>query len=258
MKSLLSYKVEKMNKKTKNIKQQGQVALMVILASALILTLGLSASRQATVETKIDTDQEMLKKAFNAAESGIEHYFGTGSTKYTGDELQGSANLNVKNFGDSQKLSFNSVTLPGDTEYFWLVDRQINGSLGSNYYSTSNPSISICDLDKKTGTYKISYFYLSGSTYTRSNQVVTTDSTGCIDGGFNLLAGNSLLLTVTPIGWASKIQLGGSTNFPIQGEEISSTGMVSGVNNTVTILNRYEVPGFMLEAITSGGKVTNN
>ena len=151
MKSLLSYKVERMNKKTKNIKQQGQVALMVILASALILTLGLSASRQATVETKIDTDQEMLKKAFNAAESGIEHYFGTGSTKYTGDELQGSANLNVKNFGDSQKLSFNSVTLPGDTEYFWLVDRQINGSLGSNYYSTSNPSISICDLDKKTG-----------------------------------------------------------------------------------------------------------
>jgi len=61
-----------MNKiqKHKTNNQQGQVVLMVLLASALILTLGLSASRQATVETKIDTDQEMLKKAFNAAISG--------------------------------------------------------------------------------------------------------------------------------------------------------------------------------------------
>lgn len=244
-------------KQDKYLNQRGQVVLMVLLASALILTLGLSASRQATVETKIDTDQEMLKKAFNAAESGIEHYFGTGSTKYTGDDIQGSANLSVKSFGDSRKISFNNVTLPGGTEYFWLVDRTITGTLGTNYYSTNNPSISICDQDKKTGTYKISYFYLSGTTYTRTNQTLTTDSTGCIAGNFNLSAGRSLLLTVTPIGFASKVQLGGSTNFPIQGEEISSTGMVSGVNNTVTILNRYEIPTFMLEAITSGGKVTN-
>jgi len=212
-------------KQDKYLNQRGQVVLMVLLASALILTLGLSASRQATVETKIDTDQEMLKKAFNAAESGIEHYFGTGSTKYTGDDIQGSANLSVKSFGDSRKISFNNVTLPGGTEYFWLVDRTITGTLGTNYYST--------------------------------NQTLTTDSTGCIAGNFNLSAGRSLLLTVTPIGFASKVQLGGSTNFPIQGEEISSTGMVSGVNNTVTILNRYEIPTFMLEAITSGGKVTN-
>ena len=248
-----------MNKiqKHKTNNQQGQVVLMVLLASALILTLGLSASRQATVETKIDTDQEMLKKAFNAAESGIEHYFGTGSTKYTGDDIQGSANLSVTSFGDSQKLSFNYVTLPGGTEYFWLVDRLTDGTLGTSYYSTNNPSISICDRDGKTGKYKISYFYLSGATYTRTNQTLDTDSTGCIAGNFNLSAGRSLLLTVTPIGFASKIQLGGSTNFPIQGEEISSTGMVSGVNNTVTILNRYEIPTFMLEAITSGGKVTN-
>lgn len=243
-------------------KSKGQVVLMVLLASALILTLGLSASRQATIETRIDTDQEMLKKAFNAAESGIEHYFGTGSTSYDGDDIQGSASLDVKSFGNKQKLSLNSVTLEGSSDYFWLVDRLPDGNLGSGYYSTSNPTISICDQDGKTGSYRINYFYLLGSSYVKFSETFKTDSTGCVPGGFDLSLGRSLLIAITPIDFASKIQLGGSTNFPIQGEEIASTGMVSGVNNTVTVLNRYEIPHFMLETvtaagITSSGKVTN-
>ena len=61
-----------MNKKIQGLR--GQVVLMVLLASALVLVLGLSAAKQATIETNFDTAQEFLKKAFNAAESGIEYY----------------------------------------------------------------------------------------------------------------------------------------------------------------------------------------
>ena len=108
-------------------KMSGQVVLMVLLASALILTLGLSASKQATVETKIETDQELLKKAFNAAESGIEYYLGTGSTNYNGGENEGSASLSTKIVGDSETLSFGNMTLNGSFDYFWLVNHNIDG-----------------------------------------------------------------------------------------------------------------------------------
>jgi len=245
-------------KKNKLNKQSGQVILMVMLASALILTLGLSASRKATVETKIDTDQELLKKAFNAAESGIEYYLGTGSTLYgSADSTDGSANLSVKSLGDTQKLSFGNVTLSGGVEYFWLVNHVENGGVGSTYYSVSDPTINVCALGTgATGSFKIDYFYKTGTTMAKSSVVSPVDSTGCVK-DFSLAAGNSMLVTVSPIGFSPKIEIQGSANFPIQGEEISSTGTVNGINNTVTVVNKFDIPTFLLEAVTSGGNVSN-
>ncbi len=245
----------KENKIRNTKKQSGQVVLMVLLASALVLTLGLSSSRQATVETKIDTDQELLKQAFDAAESGIEYYLGTGSTNYDGGQDQGSANLAVKTVGDSESLSFNNVVLDGEIDYFWLVGHNSDGSLSDNYYSLRTDGLNICTVNGENATFKINYFYKNGANYGVKSSKLTT-STGCIS-NFGLTDGNSLLLSVMPIGSSHKIKLTGSQQFPVQGEEISSTGLVQGVNNTVTVLNRYVVPSFLLEAVTSGGDVTN-
>ena len=242
----------------KNIKQEkGQVVLMVLLASALVLTLGLSASRQATVETKIDTDQELLKKAFNTAESGIEYYLGTGGTSYNTGTNGESASLSVKPVGDSETLSFGNVTLDGGIDYFWLVKHNDDGSLSSEYYSTpTNPnSLNICTVDGVNATFKINYFYKSGAEY-KVQQLTVTTVNGCIS-NFDLTAGNSLLLSIMPIGSSVKIKLTGPVKFPQQGEEISSVGKVEGVNNTVTVLNKYFVPTFLLDAVTSGGDVTS-
>lgn len=246
-----------MSKKIKrNItKEKGQVVLMVLLASALILTLGLSASKITTTETQIDTDQELLKKAFNTAESGIDYYLATGETTYqSGDE---TASLEVTNLGEVNDLSFNSVILEGDQEYFWLVNHNDDGSLGSEYYSGSNSSVNICTIDNPAvTTLKIDYFYLNGGSYGVSRLVQTTND-GCVE-NFDISNGglwNSLLLVVTPIDGNTKIKLLGSGKFPVQGKEISATGKVEGVNNTVTILNRYEA--FLTEAVVAGGNVTS-
>lgn len=232
----------------------GQVVLMVLLASALVLTLGLSASRQATVETKIDTDQELLKKAFNTAESGIEYYLGTGETNYESGE-SGSADLLVKTVGDSETLSFGNVILDGGIDYFWLVGHNSDGTLSNNYYSNETTGLNICTVNGENATFKVNYFYKSGLNYLVKS-VVSTTIGGCLS-NFDLTAGDSLLLSVMPVGSNVKIKLTGSAKFPIQGEEISSTGLVEGVNNTVTVMNKYTIPTFLLEAITSGGDVTN-
>jgi hypothetical protein len=248
-----------MTKKIKNIKKQaGQVVLMVLLASALVLTLGLSASKQATVETKIETDQELLKKAFNAAESGIEYYLGTGNTNYSGGESNGLADLAVKIVGDSKTLSFGNMTLDGSFDYFWLVNHNEDGTLGNEYYnSISNPhNLNVCTVDRSQAKLKISYFYKSDLGVYGVKNVDEDTVSGCIS-NFDLSSGNSLLLSVIPLGKSVKLELTGGVNFPVQGEEISSTGKVSGVNNTVTVVNKYVVPEFLLEAVSSGGDVTN-
>lgn len=250
-------------KKNKLNKQAGQVVLMVLLASALVLTLGLSASKQATIETKIDTDQELLKKAFNVAESGIEYYLGTGSTNYDGGESQGSANLVVKPVGESQVLSFGNMILDGEIDYFWLVEHNASdGSLLQTpeaFYSRQTEGLNICTVGGENATFKINYYYKSDLNYKVKSSVVTTSS-GCVS-NFNLkvddLTVDSLLLSVMPIGSNNKIKLTGSERFPGQGKEISSTGKIQGVNNTITILDKYVVPNFLLEAVTSGGDVTN-
>jgi hypothetical protein len=231
-------------------KMSGQVVLMVLLASALILTLGLSASKQTTVETKIETDQELLKKAFNAAESGIEYYLGTGETNYS----DGLANLSVANVGGSDSLSFGNMTLDGNLDYFWLVGHKNDGSLDINYYSGSSPNIKVCAISGSPTSFKLSYYYKDGSGKYQVENVNETVSGGCVT---KSLTGNSLLLSVMPIGDDAKIEISGTGNFPSQGEEIRSTGIVEGVNNTVTVINKYVVLDVLLEAVSSGGDVTN-
>ena len=56
----------------KIIRQKGQVALIVLVISALALTLGLSLSDKIRSGVKISKDDELLQKAFDAAESTLE------------------------------------------------------------------------------------------------------------------------------------------------------------------------------------------
>lgn len=146
----------------------GQVVLMVLLASVLVLTLGLSAARQTTVETSIDTDQELLKRAFNAAESGIDYYLKTGNTQYgTSDSPEGSSILTKENLGGNDKtLIFNRKIGSEDSEFFWLVNHTDSGNIGTTFYSDSDSTIDICSSDLTTPVnFKIDYFYKEGSYY---------------------------------------------------------------------------------------------
>ena len=234
------------------------MVLMVLLASALVLTLGLSASKQATVETKIETDQELLKKAFNAAESGIEYYLGTGEVDYDAGENGGVADLRVSDVGGSDTLTLGNTVLNGSLDYFWLVSHNGDGSLAGDYYSITSSTVRVCADVGEPDSFKLGYYYLEGGEYKVKNLDEGTDGEGCVDVDLKVTPlSNSLLLSVMPIGDDAKIKISGSSNFPSQGEEISSTGIVEGVNNTVTVINKYVVIDVLLEAVSSGGDVSN-
>lgn len=54
------------------MKTKGQVALIVLLMSSLVMVIGLTISRRTVGQVKIDTSLEQYKQAFNAAESGMD------------------------------------------------------------------------------------------------------------------------------------------------------------------------------------------
>lgn len=257
-----------MKNKIKNNLRKGQVAIIVMLVSALMITLGLSLSKKTTVETKIDYNEEALKKAFNAAESGIDYYLATGQKTYSSTDKLSEATVATENIGGgANTLNFNEFTPQNGVQYFWLTDHASDGSIGSGYYLGN---FEIC-ADNFLGSIEISQFYLSGGTYgvkrygydfDNANHIndfqdnFASDCTNPIASG-----GNTILVTVTPIFAGAQIYLTGTATFPIQGERINSTGsagVVFGEAGEETKINkklvrerRYKFPYFLLSGIVS-------
>lgn len=248
-----------MNKK--NNKNSGQVVLMVLLVSALMLTLGLSVSKNTVTETKIDTDEDLLKQAFNTAESGVEYYLATGNKQY--NETGSNATVTTLNIGGGNEVSSTGVVLSGEPFSFWLVNHNVDRTIGSDRY---NGNINqICVDSSFTGGIKVDLFTFNGTSYTVNRQGYNMNGGSNVN-GFTAVSGNctglinvtgGMLLVVTPIGGSTKVTINGDTAFPSQGEEITSVGqMNSGVNTKITVLNRFnEIPPFMLESIVSGDSV---
>lgn len=261
-----------MKNKIKNNLRKGQVAIIVMLVSALMITLGLSLSKKTTVETKIDYNEEALKKAFNAAESGIDYYLATGQTTYRSTDNLSEANVAIENIGGGSRLDFDEFTAKNGVQYFWLVGHDTNGSL-SVYH---NGNFQIC-ADSFGGSMEISQFYLSGGVYgvkrygydfNASNRVnefenrIGQNCTPTIASG-----GNTILVTVTPIFAGTEIYMTG-TNFPIQGERINSTGSAgvifdgsdesSKINKKLVRERRYKFPYFLLSGIVSESSVLSH
>jgi len=249
-----------------NKQNKGQIAIIVLLASAIILTLGLSASKTAITDTKVDTDEELLKEAFNTAESAINNYLtDSNKTNYT---TEGSgANIVATQIGGNniKEISSEGVVSANTNQLFWLVNHNENGDIGSTYY-TQNSTLTIKVDDDFTGALKIDYFYKNGTTYSVTRSGYNFSSTNPIVNNFNNIslkeidiAINSedpLLLAITPLGSATSLTISGPADFPSQGEEIMATSITdSGVKTQIKTRYVYQFPSFMLDAITARGGV---
>lgn len=238
---------------------QGQIAIIILLASAIVLTLGLSASKTAVTDTKVDTDEELLKEAFNTAESAINNYLNVGETNYT---VVGSGATIVSTpigGGSVQSLSSEGVVPANKNQLFWLVNHNENGSVGTEYYGGDSITLTV-DSDF-TGALKIDYFYKNGITYsvTRSgynfnSSIVTNfiNNGGSKEVIIPIGSEDSLLLAVTPLGAATSLTITGNSPFPSQGEEIAASSSTdNGVKTQIKTRYVYQLPSFFLDAITA-------
>ena len=142
---------------------KGQVALVVLLVSALMLTLGLSVSKQTTTEIKIDTDEELLKQAFNAAESGVDYNLSTGENVFYSPDLKSKAEITVANIGETSVLNSDGMVNSNDSFSFWLVNHDSSENIGTVYYS--GVGVTICVDSTFNKAIKVDYFYLKSGQY---------------------------------------------------------------------------------------------
>jgi hypothetical protein len=268
--------------------KKGQIALIVLIISAIVMTVGLSLSRKSVVETKITTDEELLKQAFNAAESGVDYYLGTGKVGFTSPDGQSMARVTVNNIGGGQQIvNLGGTTLRNNNNFIWLMGHKADGSLDPTINMNGMSGLTVCVDNAFNGSLKVEYFYLNAAVYSvyRTGFNIGTagrvsgyaDITGgsCLVSGMksvflgSMSAGTPLLLVVKPIADDTKIVVSTTgANFPSQGVEISSIGTagnVTGVgssgamvNREVNVINQYIIPSFMLDAITAAGNVLSN
>lgn len=250
----------KLNMKIKNKQNKGQVAIIVLLASAILLTLGISASKQTVTDTKIETDEEALKEAFNTAESGINNYLNIGSTTYT---AEGSgATVDSATIGGGNSIASEGKVIFNSNQLFWLVNHD-NGDIGATYYGGATVTLSFDT--NYTGALKIDYFYIDGIDYKVKRWGYNCNNDTVVSGferkngdsiQLDLPLGESLLISVTPIGQSTTLTLSGNSNFPQQGEELTSTGVTSsGVKTQVKTRYIYQIPSFFMEAVTAANVI---
>lgn len=274
---------------------RGQIALIVLLISAVMMTVGLSVSKRAVVETRVDSDEESLKQAFNAAESGIENYLKTGALEYISKDGRSNATVIGETIGGGASLNYDEFTVSNSSVYYWLRDHKADGTI--NYGSGFDGSdLRVCVEDGFTGTLKVDFFYRTpGNTYlvwrngynfgaspNRVNGYVDSGYQACtgrtgakevVLTGVPIVGNTPLLIVVKPIFSGTRISVRTATvgaTFSVQGQKVSSTGKVgavgsgssgesgSGSSQVIKVNTGYFLPAFMIEAVNAEGSVLSN
>ena len=185
-------------------KTNGQVAIIVLLLTALALSFGLSTTRQSVFDTRIESDTQDQRRAFNAAESAIDNYIGSnGANVEYGSSIGTSATITQKDIvgvskGGAVVLEYPDFVSFGQRSYFWLMGHNSDGSLDpSTYYGSA--TVGVCsDASFYGGLYiEIVYRDASGPTpiYTVERVANNIRLSGINSGG-----GNFSSKSTTPCG----------------------------------------------------------
>lgn len=273
--------------------QKGQVALIVLLIMAAALTLGLATSKKVVVDTKLDKDEELLKQAFNAAESGVETYLGSGSKQYLSSDRGSQAQVQTQNIGAGTTLLSGGAVPANTAAIFWMVphnnDAQHTVNWGGAY---SGSSVVLCVSTTFDRSIKINYFYrTAGNVINVDRFVYNLSNSGsrvqnglfsspgaaggaCVDTNYRSavtlnLHGTPGLITATPLFGNTPLMLTNQSGiaFPIQGEMINSVGSAGDVNQNVgaqrvvQVQHTYAATStllqYILEGLESAGGITN-
>ncbi len=262
--------------------EKGQVALVVLLVSAVTLMLGLTASRKSTIDISIGHDQELSAKAFAAAEAGLEYALSEisadniDSSYYWDSPAAGSeASVLLSELGGGGSYYPSDTYQPGEMAYFWLR----NPTDFSEYYSPR--TIGLCWESGSDQAFVAHLFYNNGS-YAVVRGAVDEDAgrrglngfaapSGSVtcDSGFegsiydftaNVGVNEVMLLVIMPLYESTRLGIvstGG--NIPAQGYEITSTGTSANVSRALLMNYGWPIPPYyMVDGVFSGTSVTGN
>jgi hypothetical protein len=269
--------------------QGGQVALVVLLVSAVTLMLGLTASRKGTVDTNIGHDQELSAKAFAAAEGGLEYVLSQLAVGNIVDFYRWPEEGGLSSAGSRAEVelietgggtSFYALDnyQAGETAYFWLrnptnfSERYGSQEIGLCWETGDNQALAI-HLFYDDGSYGVTRLAIDEEAGRRSlNGFVDPGTLGvqsCAVGYEGLVYNYSadvgldeaVLLVVMPLYNSTRLGVvarGGSV-LPAQGYEITSRGVAANVQRRLRMNYGWPVPPYyFVDGVFSGSSISSN
>ncbi len=248
--------------------QKGQILLVVILATVITLTVGLSAVTRTITNTRLSTEEANSQRALSAAEAGIEELvnnqalLGSGVQKTLSNGAIFSANA-VPIQGTQIVLNDSNTILKDDGADVWLSTHPDFGSpkWGGTFtvYWKNN---AVNDAENCPKNAAIEIIILSGSD--KNNPTVTRESydpcasrkgnnnfkTPNLSGGiikgvsFNnrsdpISIANGFIARIIPLYANTQIAVTGSVALPVQGYIIDSTGTSGSTSRQVRVYQGF-------------------
>lgn len=244
-----------------NKSQSGQILLIIVLISSVLLTIGLSLSQVGSNETKISKLEEESKKTFQAAEAGIENFIQNNAGNYYYDKSNNigiGVSVNIINSNQKSAKEFITPLIKKDEQYtFYLIDYpdlvagnsnswtgnsldiyfNSNKSSQCDTSSSSEPAIELTLIydDSSTSGYELKKYLVdncSGRIGTPNLTVSSGDSDYLRKTTLSITESNPKVLIVRNIFSDTKIKFIGNTDLKNQGKYITSTAQST--NNNVT------------------------
>jgi hypothetical protein len=237
--------------------EEGQAALVIVLVSIIILTIGIAAAAHTTSDLRMTSQLEESVAALAAAEAGLELALLNG-TSGTWREPPvppyiAGATYTVTQIPDvpaETVYSLGAISL-GDVRTIWMVDNPADPLSGTSYIGDI-----LVEWDPNTAEVEfIAYYLEAGEILVRRWYVSAGDTVG-INSADPPLADNWILLRVRPIKEnLTNVNVSNyNASFPSQGQYIESIGQTaSGITRTLSSTRWHDnIPSVLDYVLYSG------
>lgn len=255
--------------------QKGQVLLIVVLTIVVALTVGLSLASRTVTNVRNSAEDTNSKKAFSAAEAGIEQSLKSGLeiTNQQIDNLTSIKQVTIDtNYGRSMFLVNDGNPLPkNDGTDIWLStypdysDPKLTGSLqvywGDSSNACNNAALEVAIISGTRTSPKLERYALDPCT-TRGNNFDSPSGSGATLLGHTFHASvgisvtNGLIARITPYYFGTPIAVvakdasGSAILLPSQGRLVTSVGVSQDATRKISYFQGYnELPSELYNGI---------
>ena len=244
--------------------QKGQMLLVVILVMTVVLTVGLSVATRAITNTRIANEEESSKRAFSAAEAGLERSLQSGSNTNGTFTNNTSYQTSVGGLTGLEILLNNgAAVLKDDAADLWLstyptYTNPWTGTL-TVYWGTSS-DVCVGNPESSNSLAALEIVFLTG---TKNNPSVThymvdpcnpratlnkfefiSGGSGTVNGkqfaySKTIVVASGLLMRVIPLYAPSVIGIRGDSALPSQGTVVTSTGTADQAQRKIVAFKGY-------------------
>ncbi len=257
-------------------RQSGQVGIIVLLISAIILVIGLSIASRTIKESQSTITQEDSARVFNTAESGIQQALGNifqfeSDQNATLPEDFSFEDANLNQVSITSEQSFEAFLPEKNVLEIKIVDNQ-TGDINFNWSKSScdqgAANLLVSHYFTNAGTYDVNY-YLIGNCPSYSDQnLISVDTSTMTDYKFahsitvSAADNQNAFIRIMPVGRGTDLNVEAATGLISNAQYtiLSLAQMPDGSSAKAIEVKRSipSAPAFMDFALVSGGSLSKN